>query len=172
MLATVLELAYKHIKKSPISLSFWKVNTVLLCTMPPHNCVNHKTSFCYICGECTLKSQKRNITPLVKKSHELYFRWKVGDPIEILGPLIFAVCCVWHCWTAGWRVPICSPRKKTLCSTMMSLTIGTSIHQHILLYVLHTWWNHMQIFNFAEQYGLWEIPMACLRRPKSSSFAP
>lgn len=60
----------------------------------PRNCVNHPDSFCYVCGGLTFKSQRRNITPLVRKSYELYFGCKIGDQDKSWAPHICCASCV------------------------------------------------------------------------------
>jgi len=35
--------------------------------------------FCYICGDCTIKSQRRKISDFVKKAYFNYFKMKLGD---------------------------------------------------------------------------------------------
>lgn len=47
-------------------------------------------NFCYICGEITFCSQKRNLTPLVKTAYQHYFGMKVGDQDKSWAPHI---CC-------------------------------------------------------------------------------
>ena len=49
--------------------------------------------FCYICGQFTVKSQKRGITPLVRKAYELYFGCKVGDQDKSFAPHIICATC-------------------------------------------------------------------------------
>src|SRR5678816_2750861 len=53
-------------------------------------CVNSPDSFCYICGEYTLKSQKRAMTPMIKYACEHYFGCKIGDQDKNWAPHI---CC-------------------------------------------------------------------------------
>jgi len=43
------------------------------------SCVNSADLFCYVCGEVMLASQRRSITPLIKKMYHLYFGYKLGD---------------------------------------------------------------------------------------------
>jgi hypothetical protein len=40
---------------------------------------NKLNSFCYICGEMVLKSQRNALSKLVRKAYELYFGCKIGD---------------------------------------------------------------------------------------------
>ena len=58
-----------------------------------------------ICGEVTLKSQRRNITPLVKKCYELYFGCKVGDQTRTWAPHICCLSCsrLLAAWKNGTR---------------------------------------------------------------------
>ena len=53
-------------------------------------CVNDPDSFCYICGQFTLKKQKRNINSKVKKAYKLYFGCELGDQDKKWAP---HVCC-------------------------------------------------------------------------------
>jgi hypothetical protein len=57
-------------------------------------CLNHPDIFCYVCGELTFKSQRRNFTPLIKKCYELYFGCKVSDQDNYWAPHICCVTCV------------------------------------------------------------------------------
>jgi len=47
------------------------------------SCVNSVDLFCYVCGEVTLASQRRSLTPLIKKAYHLYFSCKLGDQDEV-----------------------------------------------------------------------------------------
>ena len=42
-------------------------------------CCDDPDHFCYICGEYTLKVQRRSISHFVKKQHLAYFEIKLGD---------------------------------------------------------------------------------------------
>jgi hypothetical protein len=53
-------------------------------------CVNLPDSFCYVCGEYTIKSHRQSVTPLVKKAYELYFGCKLTDQGKKCAPNI---CC-------------------------------------------------------------------------------
>lgn len=53
-------------------------------------CVNNPDHFCYVCGEVTFASQKRSITPLIKKAYQLYFGYQIGDQDKQWAPHI---CC-------------------------------------------------------------------------------
>ena len=59
----------------------------------PRNCVNNPDSFCYICGKLTLASQKRTITPMIKKAYYLYFGCKLGDQDKSWAPHICCTSC-------------------------------------------------------------------------------
>jgi hypothetical protein len=39
----------------------------------PLKCVNDVDSFCYVCGDYTIKLNRKTITPLIKTAHELYY---------------------------------------------------------------------------------------------------
>ena len=66
----------------------------------PRTCVNHPNNFCYICGDVTLKSQRKPINSVVRKAYELYFSCKIGDQDKSWAPHI---CCA-SCFTllTGW----------------------------------------------------------------------
>ena len=59
----------------------------------PRKCVNLVNNFCYICGEITFSSQKRNLTPLVKTAYHHYFGMKVGDQNKSWAPHIRCNSC-------------------------------------------------------------------------------
>lgn len=59
----------------------------------PRKCVNNPDSFCYICGKVTLVSQKRTITPVIKKAYHLYFGCKLGDQQKPWAPHICCTSC-------------------------------------------------------------------------------
>ncbi|KAI6655945.1 hypothetical protein LOD99_1679 [Oopsacas minuta] len=42
-------------------------------------CSNDPNTFCYICGEYTLKDQRRSISDFVRKAYFAYFEVKLGD---------------------------------------------------------------------------------------------
>lgn len=56
----------------------------------PRDCINKPNNFCYICGEVTFASQKRNFTPKIKKAYQLYFGCVLGDEDKRWAPHI---CC-------------------------------------------------------------------------------
>lgn len=60
----------------------------------PRTCANSADSFCFICGEVTFKSQRRPITPCIKKYYELYFKCKVGDQDKSWAPHVCCITCV------------------------------------------------------------------------------
>ena len=68
-------------------------------------CVNHPDSFCYICGEVTLKKQRKCFTPFIKKCYELYFGCKVGDQERNWAPHVCCNTCVKRLsdWSRGSR---------------------------------------------------------------------
>ena len=59
----------------------------------PRKCVNSANNFCYVCGEVTFKSQKRQITPLIKRAYHLYFGCKIGDQDKPWSPHITCNTC-------------------------------------------------------------------------------
>lgn len=71
----------------------------------PRTCVNSANNFCYICGEVTFLSQKRNITKVIKKAYSLYFRCRIGDQDKSWAPHICCNTCAAHLklWLTGKR---------------------------------------------------------------------
>lgn len=57
-------------------------------------CKNDPDKFCYICGEITFVSQRRNLTPLIKKLYESYFGFPVRQQDKVWVPHICCVTCV------------------------------------------------------------------------------
>lgn len=45
----------------------------------PRACKNSTDSFCYVCGEFTLKVQRNAITDLVKTAYQLYFGFSIDE---------------------------------------------------------------------------------------------
>src|SRR5215469_8389877 len=62
--------------------------------------VNSVDLFCYVCGEVTLASQRRSITPLIKKAYHLYFGCKLGNQNKKWAPHIVCKSCAIH--LGGW----------------------------------------------------------------------
>ena len=71
----------------------------------PRHCVNPPNSFCYVCGELTFKSQRREFNPLIKKCYQLYFGCKVGDQDKHWAPHFICITCVRRItgWSKGDR---------------------------------------------------------------------
>ena len=67
--------------------------------------MNEGDSFCYVCGEYTIKSNKKTITPLIKKAYHLYFNCKIGDQDKSWAPhIVYANCAVYlRAWLKGSR---------------------------------------------------------------------
>jgi len=63
-------------------------------------CVNIADLFCHMCGEVTLASKRRSITPLTKKAHHLYFVCKLGDQDKKWAP--HSVCKSCAICLGGW----------------------------------------------------------------------
>lgn len=59
--------------------------------MASRGCINHPDSFCYICGEFTIKKYRRAITSKIKTLYKLYFQCAVGEQDKTWAP---HVCCV------------------------------------------------------------------------------
>lgn len=68
-------------------------------------CVNNSNSFCYICGEFTLKSQRKSMTALVMEAYKLYFGCAVGDQDKNWAPHICCASCAVNlrAWMRGER---------------------------------------------------------------------
>jgi hypothetical protein len=63
-----------------------------------HRCVNNSNMFWYICSQFTFKSQKRTITPVIKKAYELYFGCNISDHDENWAPHICCSMCTVDLW--------------------------------------------------------------------------
>jgi len=64
------------------------------------SCVNSADPFCYVFGEVTLVSQRRSITPLIRKAYHLYFGCKLSDQDKNWAPHIVCKSCAMH--LGGW----------------------------------------------------------------------
>ena len=62
--------------------------------------VNSADLFCYVCGEVMLASQRRSITPLIKKAYHLHFGCKLGDQDKKWVPHIVCKSCAIR--PGGW----------------------------------------------------------------------
>ena len=58
------------------------------------SCANSPDAFCYICGEYTLKDQRKGITGFVKQSYFAYFDVKLGDQDKPWAPYKVCKTCV------------------------------------------------------------------------------
>lgn len=69
------------------------------------SCVNHPDVFCYICGEYTLKENRKNISDFVKKAYVGYFGVRLGDQDKTWAPHQVCKTCTEHLrqWTNGKR---------------------------------------------------------------------
>ena len=76
-------------------------------------CLNSPDSFCYICGELTVKAEKTALTPLVKKAYNFYFGCKVGNQDKKWAPHICCQRCLrlLHGWIKGdnFKMPFYVP---------------------------------------------------------------
>jgi hypothetical protein len=79
----------------------------------PRKRANYVDSFCYVCGDYTIKLNRKTITPLIEKAYELYFGCKTGDQDKPWAPhIVCANCAVYlRGWLKGSRksVPIAVP---------------------------------------------------------------
>ena len=62
--------------------------------------VNSADSFCYVCGEFTVKAHVKRITSLIKKAYELYFGCRIGDQDKVWAPHIVCAKCTVN--LRGW----------------------------------------------------------------------
>lgn len=69
-------------------------------------CVNNPNSFCYVCGEFTVQQHRRNITPLIEKSYNLYFKLKITNQDKLWTPHnVCARCAVTlRSWVKGKKI--------------------------------------------------------------------
>lgn len=69
------------------------------------SCVNHPDVFCYVCGEYTLKENRKSITDFVKRAYLGYFGVRLGDQDKTWAPHIVCKTCTEHLrqWTTGKR---------------------------------------------------------------------
>ena len=80
-------------------------NLLKIISKMSRKCVNSRDTFCYVCGEYTLKSQRKTISPLIRKAYELYFGCKVGDQDKSWAPHICCSSCAANLrtWLNGSR---------------------------------------------------------------------
>ena len=66
-------------------------------------CSNDPNIFCYICGNFTLKTQRRNITDFVKRVYFAYFKVKLGDQDKHWAPHKVCKTCIesLRSWSQG-----------------------------------------------------------------------
>ena len=92
-------------------------------------CTTNLICFFCIFGEFTVKAQKRSLTPLVKKTYELHFGRKCGDPDNLWPPDICCGTCAskinkWmHCSRPSihFAVPMVWCKQKAISGTVISL---------------------------------------------------
>lgn len=58
------------------------------------NCSNLPDSFCYICGEYTIKRRRQSITQFVRRAYHAYFQDKLGDQDKPWAPHTVCKSCV------------------------------------------------------------------------------
>jgi hypothetical protein len=66
----------------------------------PRKCVYDADSFCYVCGDYTIKLNRKTITPSIKKAYELYSGCKIADQDKPWAPHI--VCANCSVCLRGW----------------------------------------------------------------------
>lgn len=74
-------------------------------TISRRKCLNSPDSFCYICGNFTIPSQRTNISEFVRQSYYAYFKVKIGDQDKKWAPHKVCKQCVesLRMWTKGTR---------------------------------------------------------------------
>lgn len=74
-------------------------------TSSRRSCKNHPDVFCYICGEYTLKENRKLVTDFVKRAYLGYFGVKLGDQDKSWAPHTVCKTCTEHLrqWTNGNR---------------------------------------------------------------------
>lgn len=80
--------------------------------MASRGCMNHPDSFCYICGEYTVKKYQRALTDKLKKLYKLYFDCAVGEQDKTWAPHISCVRCSSGLYTwfkSGRALPFAIP---------------------------------------------------------------
>ena len=61
-----------HLKVSMVHKGHAVISSFVFTTLKmSRQCRNHPDVFCYVCGEFTVKAQKRTITPEIKKLYKL-----------------------------------------------------------------------------------------------------
>lgn len=67
------------------------------------SCKNKLSSFCFICSKAVLKSQRKPLSKLIRKTYELYFGSKVRDQHKVWALLICCSSCsrTWEGWLKG-----------------------------------------------------------------------
>nr|CAH7753306.1 unnamed protein product [Callosobruchus chinensis] len=112
----------------------------------PRECKNHPDSFCCVCGEFTLKTQRKPLSPLLKTAYKFYFDCQVGDQDKTWAPSVCCTTCYSSLikWLKGtrksmpfavpmvWREPRC---HLTDCYFCMTSTVGfLSKSKHTIQY--------------------------------------
>ncbi|GBM36975.1 hypothetical protein AVEN_153922-1 [Araneus ventricosus] len=109
-------------------------------------CKNHPDSFCYVCGDLTLKAQRKPLSPLLKIAYHFYFDCKVGVQDKDWAPKLCCTTCYSSLikWLKGarksmpfavlivWREPRCHLTDYYFC---MTSTVGfSSKSKHTIQY--------------------------------------
>nr|CAH7733771.1 unnamed protein product [Callosobruchus chinensis] len=97
----------------------------------PRECKNHPDSFCYVCGQFTLETQRKPLSPLLKTAYKFYFDCQVGDQDKPWAPSVCCTTCYSSLikWLKGtrksmpfavlmvWREPRCHLTDCYFCMT-------------------------------------------------------
>jgi hypothetical protein len=80
--------------------------------MSSRHCINRPDCFCYMCGEFTVKKDRRAITMKIKQLYKLYFKCEIGDQKRTWAPHIICWRCTkgLHTWIkTGRGLPFAIP---------------------------------------------------------------
>ncbi|GBN56288.1 hypothetical protein AVEN_10772-1 [Araneus ventricosus] len=77
----------------------------------PRECKNHSDSFCYVCGDLTLKAQRQPLSPLLKTAHHFYFDCQVGNQDKYWALKLCCTTCYSSLtkWLKGKSIPFAMP---------------------------------------------------------------
>jgi len=112
-----------------VSLAFCCHRLCCIFIKMSRKCVTSPDKVCYFCGEVTFASRKCSIAPTIKKTHFLYFGFKVGEQEKKWAPHVCCTACSskLNAWVTGkgrcmpfgvpmvWRVPSNHSTDSYLC---------------------------------------------------------
>ncbi|GBN10990.1 hypothetical protein AVEN_13653-1 [Araneus ventricosus] len=97
----------------------------------PRECKSQPDSFCYVCGDFTLKAQRKPLSPLLKTAYHFYFDCQIGNQVKDWAPKLCCTTCYSSLakWLKGtrksmpfavpmvWREPRCHLTDCYFCMT-------------------------------------------------------